>query len=458
MLTISMNDLMRRLVKRARRGIVLFVAAALTSISATPKQFAYNNLEPLVQTTTTTIPMLPGTTQPINVTRGYQENGRVACNLVSYTNDDAEGTSLIRYFDFATNTDHVVPGNGLDRLATTDGRRIAFTQLEATGDHVVIYDIASQSSTEIPQQSTDPSIGGNLVALQVGAYNDPNSQIDVYDLNTGTITPLTNDSLRNRNPEVSPDGSIVVWEKCQGNGTGCDIYSSTQTGPGAFTTPRLLTGAGEDRYPHTNGQFVVYTSDKSGENDIYFQRVGGSTEMHISMSGIQYDPHISGNAIVFLSQIPDAPPNSGYDVFLYDLSTARLYRVTNAAGYIFGVADVVTGCNGVSRIVYMSAGGYGDSDLYQFTFQLNDSVPDQLDDLISLVRSFNLPAGTENSLVTKLQDALTAIAASDTATACTSLTAFINASQAQLGKKLTADQVKQLVDSATQVKTDLGCQ
>ena len=53
---------------------------------------------------------------------------------------------------------------------------------------------------------------------------------------------------------------------------------------------------------------------------------------------------------------------------------------------------------------------------------------------------------------------LAAVNATDMATACDSLTAFINASQAQSGKKLTADQVKQLVDAAAQIKSDLGCQ
>ena len=38
------------------------------------------------------------------------------------------------------------------------------------------------------------------------------------------------------------------------------------------------------------------------------------------------------------------------------------------------------------------------------------------------------------------------------------LAVVVNASQAQSGKKLTAQQVRQLVDSAARVKTDLGCQ
>jgi hypothetical protein len=244
----------------------------------------------------------------------------------------------------------------------------------------------------------------------------------------------------------------VVWEKCQPNLTSCDIYSATQTGPGTFTT-RLLTGAGEDRHPDTNGQLVVYVSDKSGENDIYLQRVSGSTEMHLSIPGDQRGVQISGNLIVFESQTA-----TGYDVFLYDVSTARLYQVTNTPGVDEQLSDVAAGCDGLSRIVYSKPGGFGDYDVWEFHFQLSDSIADQLNDLIALVQSFKLHDGTEASLITKLQDALAAVNASDTATACDSLTAFINASQAQSDKKLAADQVKQLVDSATQVKSDLGCQ
>jgi hypothetical protein len=99
-----------------------------------------------------------------------------------------------------------------------------------------------------------------------------------------------------------------------------------------------------------------------------------------------------------------------------------------------------------------------DFDVWGFTFQLNDSIYDQLNDLMALVRSFNLQDGTEASLLSKSQEALAAVNTSDTTTACDSLSVFINASQAHVNKKLTADQVKQLVDFATQIKSDLGCQ
>ena len=434
-----------------RTLLALFLAGILTSIGATPTPTAaLSDMQQLQQVST--ISTLSGTTQPINVGFGNQTNPHVACNNASYTDDNFEGSSSIKYFDFATSSEHAVPGNGLDRLSDTDGQRIAFTQLEADGDHIILYDITSQTITSVPgTKNFLPVFGGNLVAFVHMPPSIPSSsEIEVYDQNTGNVTQLTNDTLLDRFPQVSADGSVVVWEKCQTDGTGCDIYSATQTGPGAFTT-RLLTGAGEDHFPATNGELVAYISDKSGENDIYFQRVSGSTEMHLSIPGDQRDLRMSGNLVVFESGFP-----GGYDVFLYDLSTARLYQVTNTPGVDETLSDIVTGCDGVNRIVY-AAPGAGDFNVYGFTFQLNDSVNDQLNDLIALVRSFNLHDGTENSLISKLQDSLTAIGNSDTATACSSLTAFINASQAQSGKKLSPAQVKQLVDAATQVKSDLGC-
>ena len=133
---------------RARTYIALFLAVVLASITAIPTSLAaHSNVqqpEPAAAT-----PMLPGARFPIKVAGGNQTNPSVRCNIASYTNDDLEGTSAIEYFDFATATTHVVPGNGLDRLSDTDGQRIVFTQLDATGDRIALYDIASQTTNFI---------------------------------------------------------------------------------------------------------------------------------------------------------------------------------------------------------------------------------------------------------------------------------------------------------------------
>jgi hypothetical protein len=439
---------------RSRTFIALFLAVVLTSISATPTPLAASGNMQDPQPATT-IPMLPGTTIPIKVAGGTQTNPSVTCNIASYTNDDFDGTSSIRYFDFATGTEHLVPGNGLDRLSDTDGKRIVFTEFDGNGDRIVLYDIASQTRTIIGGGGdSDPALGGNLVAFRHAESPTAIGDITLYDRNTGGYLPLAFNDLQDWWPAVSPDGNVVTWASCQSFMSGCSINAAIKSSDGRVFNIRLISGTGENDRPDTNGQFIVYASDKNGENDIYLQRVDNSTETHLSIPGDQHRVRISGNLLVFESQMADR----SYDIFVYDLTTARLYQVTNTLGVDEQLSDIVTGCDGVNRVVYAVPGPLGDFDVYGFNFQLNDSIADELNDLTAFVGSFNLHDGTENSLISKLQDALTAVNSSNTATACDSLTAFINASQAQSGKKLTAAQVRQLVDSAAQVKTDLGCQ
>jgi hypothetical protein len=405
---------------------------------------------------TTAVPTLTGTFQVVNNGSGNQTNPHVNCDLASYTNiDDFTGQSTLHYWNFATGIDRVIPGNDIDLLSDVSGGRIAFTEVHEDGDHVIVYDTVSQTSTLIPGAGeSNPAINGNLVAFEDRSFAGNQIEISTYDLSTGIVTRLTNDALFDRNPSVSPTGNALVWEKCQTDGAGCDIYSAIQTSPGVFTTRALTGAAGEDRLPDTNGQTVVYTSNRGGETDIYFQPIEGGAETQLSIPGNQRDVTISGNLIAFESQV-QLVGTTEYDVFVYDLSTGNLYQVTNTPGGDETISDI-TVCNGIGRIVY-AVPGAGNFDVYAFTFQVPSSTPNQITDLIALVQSFNLPGGIANSLITKLQDALAAIAASDTAMACDSLTAFINECQAQSGKKLTADQANQLINSANQIKTNLGC-
>ena len=398
--------------------------------------------------------MLAGTFQVVNNGPGEQADPHIDCNLVSYTYADGQGSLHVRYYDFTTNTDHAIPGDGVNGLSHVYGTRIAFTEATPSGPVVVIFDTATETRSVVPGfWHGNSALGGNLVAFEDRTLTtDPTgSEIVIYDLSTETFTRLTNDSLFDRNPAVSPTANAVVWEKCQHNGSPCDIYASMQTSPGAFTTRALTGSAGDDRGADTNGQIAVYTSTRGGETDIYFQPVAGGAEMQLSIPGIQYNVNIASNVICFVSQV-----GTQYDIFVYDLSTGNLYRVTDTPA-IETWSDI-TVCNGTARIVYSAPNSNGDYDLFAFTFQLPSSTENQIEDLIELVESFDLPDGIENSLMSKLQDALAAIAASDTATACDSLTAFINECQAQSGKKLTSDQANQLINTASQIKTDLGCQ
>jgi len=409
---------------------------------------------------------LSGTFQAVNNGPGDQTEPALDCNLTAYLSQDGPGISRIHYLSPPANTDLVVPGNGTDTQPDVGGSRIAFTEQTATDSGIAVYNVLSLFRTDIPgAKRSNPAIGGDLVAYEDRSFfAAPNqSELGVYDLGTDTDIRLTNDLLFDKNPAVSPTGNAVVWEKCQTDGLGCNVYSAIQTSPGVFTTQALTTAAGENRSPDTNGQIAVYISDRSGENDIYFQPLAGGMETRITIPGDQRNLSISGNLLSFESK-PDA--QSPYDIMVYDLNTATLYQVTNTP--VDETESRIAFCNGVGRIVYVSPGT--DWDVYSFTFQLPSPPPptptptptpspaDEINALIALVRSFHLLQSLETSLVSKLQDALAAVNASNTPGACSSMTTFISRVQSQSDKKMDADEKSQSINSANQIKTHLGCQ
>src|SRR5262245_9392409 len=234
----------RRLLKLTRTLIVLLVAAALFglyrasghSTSTRPGTSSEGVLDP------TAAPVLPGTFAVVNDGFGDQTDPRIGCDLASYINDDFFGARQIRYFDFATNTDHEIPGNGTGMLSDGKLGLVVFTEGTANGPVIVLFDIATQARSQVPGfQNSHPAVGGNLVVFENRSFSsNPNeSEISVYDLSTGTVTRLTNDNLFDKNPRISSTGNAIVWEKCQTNGSDCDIYSAIQTAPGVFTTNAL---------------------------------------------------------------------------------------------------------------------------------------------------------------------------------------------------------------------------
>jgi len=172
-----------------------------------------------------------------------------------------------------------------------------------------------------------------------------------------------------------------------------------------------------------------------------------SSELEGQPNSTCRSPATSANQQSLRSDCLRSGTPGNYDIFVYDLSTGNLYQVTNTPGLDETLTNISV-CNGIARVVYVVPAG-GDFDLYAFTFQVPSSTANQIDDLIALVKELQSAwLEPRNSLITKLQDAQAAIDASDTATACDSLTAFINACQAQSGKKLTVGQATQLINSA----------
>jgi hypothetical protein len=94
-----------------------------------------------------------------------------------------------------------------------------------------------------------------------------------------------------------------------------------------------------------------------------------------------------------------------------------------------------------------------------FTSESDDPVS-AIEDLAFTVFEMNLQNGIENSLATKLDAALNALVdanVSNDGAACNSLEAFINAVEAQRGKKITSAQADELIAAAEAINELLDC-
>jgi hypothetical protein len=356
--------------RRSRLDTLVYTLAVL--LAAAPLPALAIELPPPISPT--------GVLTTINVGPVRQLEPRVSGNLAAYTaylESDPYNPRQIRYFDFSTNTDAAIPP--LDAEAQVyapdvSGTRIAYTWLTPSTQEsrIVVFDTSGQSSFVIPgTQRRFSAIGGDTVAFEEYASPDIyHAEIVVYDLATDTTTPLTSDGvdgLVNAAPRVSPDGNVVVWQKCKlgfmGSLFDCDIYQAVRTSGEWVTTQLTGPEGGEEFNPDTNGSVVVYTVSRDGETDIAYRPVGGGAETQITLPDPQDYPSIAGRFIVFRWQF--SQPNQEAP-FVYDTATNTLYQIAQLPG-VAEPGDITVLPDGRVRVVYMALGN--DWDVHGFTFQ-----------------------------------------------------------------------------------------
>ena len=447
--------------RRGRTLVVLLLAVALIGINLSSGLVAArsNDGQSTIVFQTASVPTLVGTSRVINNGLGKQSDPHIQGDLVSYTDDDLMGTTNVHYFDLATNTDHVVPGNGADSESEVNTGHIAFTESTPLGTQIVLFDTATQTRNVIDGYGfSKPSFGGDYLMFEDRSSTEylHDSDISGYLIPNNFFFHQTLDPQPDTNPIVSQAGNAMLYQKCQTAGVGCSFQGFLVFQPGqvpnAITIP---TCPGASQYDVNNDYVLAYTSNKDGDTDVYIQPIVGTTpETRLLIPGEQRNVSISGNLVAF-----ESPVQLGnvleYDIFVYDISTAKLYQVTNTP--VDETLSDISVKDDFARIVYAAPSQSTNSDVFLFKFPVPGSTAGQINDLSTVVTSLNLSGGTGTSLISKLQTALAAIEVSDTATACDSLTAFINACQAQSGKKLTADQANQLIAAASQIKTQYGC-
>lgn len=327
---------------------------------------------------------------------GDQSDPHISGNLIAYTSEDGNG-SEVRYHDLATGIDQSVPHGtpgSLDFLPDISGTKIAWvsyggSEIQAESS-IHVFDTVTRVHDEVaPGNLTnraEVAIGGNTVAWQdLGFHaNALTPEMVVHDLVTGATDRLTDDALHDRRPAVSPDGDAVVWAKCTTTGVECDIWQATN-GLLGWTVTAVTGAEGEESFPDTNGEVVVYGSARaegaSTESDIYWRSVAGGPEQRLTLPGIQRNPNISGSMISFESRDGSAAaPN--FDIYAFDMITGHLYRLTESPANE-SLNDPWVGPDGTATVAYTVRGPLGDLDVAAARFVVQPGDSDGDDDGIA---------------------------------------------------------------------------
>jgi hypothetical protein len=218
------------------------------------------------------------------------------------------------------------------------------------------------------------SIGGTTVAFeqQAGAES---SQVDVCVADAARpddpATCLTADgaSMMNRTPDVSPDGSTVVFTKCLTTGLACDVYAARRGADGTWGAPvRLTDDAGEHVQAVTDGTLVAYASNAGGDWDIRWANVDGTGADQLLLPGsTELRPRISGGVISFESE----PAGTPADLYAYRPATDDLFRLSDTPADET-LNDLSVSPSGELRMVWAQPDGtaLGSNDVFSLHAQL----------------------------------------------------------------------------------------
>ncbi len=393
-------------------------------------------------------------------------NPNVDGNLVSYNHFD--GTiSTVHTYDLSSGTDATIPNSGsFDFLSDVNAGRVVFTSVTPSASDIALYDTTASSPAVMildnPGGSVhrrDARIGGNNVVWDEQDPVTGASQIVVYNLTTGTTTQLTNATVLNEQPNISPDGTVVTWANCQTISTPCSIDDAVYSG-GSWVS-HVITTNGNCSYPDTNGIVVVYACDRGTGNHVYFQPVGGGAEQAIAFDGNEETPSVAGNFIAFAG----LPSGTLYhQMYVAELThganptwDGNLYQLTNNGAADVQLNDITQEADGSLTVVWQQQ--EANEVVYGFNF-MPESPQEQISGLANTIIAMGLPHGLTTSLLAKLNAAQADFQAGSTALVCSDLQALINEANAQSGKGLTSGptgQATQIINAATTIRQSLGC-
>jgi hypothetical protein len=357
------GDVPQTNVENVEFGTYGYVASSLTSDWETlglPRS-------PIIGTSPVLVPV------DINLSAGHQNDPHVSGDWVAYTSDLS-----IHYYSFATQIDAGIPmeDSARDLLSDVSGSRIVFSRvISGVKTAVMVFDTATAASpveidAALGTTRLGSAIGGDTVAY-IDFGLEANGELVIHDLSTSTSLRITNDTVPDQSPSVSPDGTVVTWEHCNSSFSNCNIWKAVKDGA-VWSVSIVSNTPNSESNPDTNGAFVVYDSFRSGNADVFWRLPGGH-EVHLQTSSFEGNPSIAGHFISFESRPTLA---AATDIFVYDMTSNLLYQITDTPLVIEQLNDMTMLPNGDLRVVWASnEDGNHSRNIKGATFRLSAPVP-----------------------------------------------------------------------------------
>jgi hypothetical protein len=311
----------------------------------------------------------------INSSPGNQTYPHVSGDLGAYTDESGAFGSLIRYYDFFAGAPGAIstPLGSTDQLSDVNGNHIAFARQTGLSRSCKVFDVTTLSTVQIGPDNSGAfatAVGSDTVAfvslddIKVGRISNP----------SGPLANLSASAALDFSPAVSPNGNAVVWQACTGGS--CSILKSTFNGTSWSSSIVVANAPAVNTSPDTDGTSIAYDSDRAGSvdgSDIYLQALSGGADTQLSLAGAQRNPSISGGVIAFESTVVGA---FSADLFIYEISSNRLFQLTDTASLDEQLNDVTVLADGSIRVVWAAHPDYSsDSDVIAQTFSLPAEPP-----------------------------------------------------------------------------------
>jgi beta propeller repeat protein len=236
---------------------------------------------------------------------------------------EGSGNSLSKVVNgeiqITTNTaDQIKPSISGDRIVWWDYRSGDHSGMGRHSD-IYMYDLSTGTETPIvinPSHQYHPDISGDRIVwadLRSGYRYD----VYMYDLSTGTETQITTDPSHQSSPVIC--GDHIVWGDWR-NGN-CDIYMyDLSTG----TETAICTDPARQEYPAISGDRIVWCDNRAGNWDIYMYDLSTGTETAICTDPAKQGcPAISGDRIVWWDN-----RTGNRDIYMFNISTGTETQIT----------------------------------------------------------------------------------------------------------------------------------